>query len=93
VITCADAGLGVEHLTWSAWTASTATGKGSLWLNLCTPNCADGKYGHYPVTVKLSAVKNSSQGRWFKDLTITYTGTRPPYSLPSSYSLLPPKGA
>jgi hypothetical protein len=93
VITCADAGLGVEHLTWSAWAATTAAGQGSLWLNLCQPNCADGKYGHYPVKVTLTDVRNSAQGPWFKDLKIAYEGARPPYSLPSSYVMLPPQGA
>jgi len=64
-----------------------------MWLNLCQPNCADGKYGHYPVEATLSDVKSSSQGPWFSKLTITYEGTKPPYSLPASYPMTAPQGA
>jgi hypothetical protein len=92
IFTCADAGLGVQHMAWSAWTSTTATGQGSLWLNLCKPNCAEGKYGHYPVRVTLTDVKSSRQGPWFSDLTIAYEGARPPYKLPLSYSMMPPQG-
>jgi len=90
VISCADNGLGVEHLTWSSWTASSATGQGSLWLNLCKPDCADGTIAHYPVKTALSHVKDSSDGPWFGVLTITFEGTRPG-SLPSTYNLMPPQ--
>jgi len=90
VIACADAGLGVEHLTWSSWTASSATGQGSLWLNLCKPYCADGTFAHYPVKTALSDVKDSSDGPWFGVLTVTFEGTRPE-SLPDTYNLMPPQ--
>lgn len=90
VISCADAGLGVGHLTWSSWTASSATGQGSLWLNLCKPDCADGTFAHYPVKTALSHVKDSSDGPWFGVLTITFEGTRP-HSLPGTYNLMPPQ--
>jgi len=90
VISCADAGLGVGHLTWSSWTASSATGQGSLWLNLCKPDCADGTFAYYPVKTALSHVKDSSDGPWFGVLTITFEGTRPD-SLPGTYNLMPPQ--
>jgi hypothetical protein len=90
VISCADNGLGVQHLTWSSWSASSATGQGSLWLNLCKPDCADGTFAHYPVKTALSHVKYSSDGPWFSVLTITFEGTRP-HSLPGTYNLMPPQ--
>lgn len=90
VISCADAGLGVQHLTWSSWTASSATGEGSLWLNLCKPDCADGTLAYYPVKAALSHVKDSTDGPWFGVLTITFEGTRPG-SLPGTYNLMPPQ--
>lgn len=93
MIACADANLGVERLTWSAWGPVAATGQGSLWLNLCQPNCAEGKNGYYPVKVTLSHVKDSAQGPWFSDLTIAYAGARPPYKLPASYPMMPPQDA
>lgn len=91
VLACGDAGEGVERMTWSGWTASNASGRGSLWLKLCKPNCASGGIGHYPVSVTLSNVKSSSRGRYFGMLTISFTGTRPPATLPASYGLMPPQ--
>jgi hypothetical protein len=71
----------------------SAAGQGSLWLKLCKPNCAEGKYGYYPVRVTLTDVRDSAYGPWFGDLKIAYEGLRPPYTLPFSYRMLPPQGA
>ena len=89
-LACADNGLGVEKMAWTSWTASAAGGRGTFWEKLCQPNCADGKTGYYPVTVALSAVKTSPQGRWFRTLTVTWVGTRPPASTPDRYELTRP---
>lgn len=78
-------------MSWSSWDASRAAGRGSLWLNLCKPNCAEGKYAYYPVAVTLSGVRASSQGPWFRDLAIRFTGARPPVKLPARYALYPPR--
>jgi hypothetical protein len=88
---CADNGDGVEHMSWSSWTASDATGQGSFWLKLCQPSCAEGKIAYYPVAVTLSGVQSSSEGPWFRDLAITFTGARPPGTVPTSYGLAPPQ--
>jgi hypothetical protein len=32
--------LYVKHMTWTSWTASQATGKGVVYANNCTPDCA-----------------------------------------------------
>ncbi len=90
-LACADDNLGVEHLSWSTWGSSRAAGHGSLWLNLCDPSCALGKYAYYPVAVTLSGVRSSSRGPWFGDLMISFTGARPPVKLPRSYGLYPPQ--
>ncbi|HEY6315273.1 MAG TPA: hypothetical protein VIY52_31330 [Streptosporangiaceae bacterium] len=91
-LACADDGLGVENMTWTSWTTSAAAGKGTLWEKLCKPDCADGQIGTYPVAVTLSAVKTSSQGRWFSRLTVTWEATRPPNQTPDSF-LTPPPGS
>src|SRR6202000_2684147 len=44
VLACADDGVRVEGLTWSAWTATGAAGHGTLLENQCVPNCAHGKF-------------------------------------------------
>jgi hypothetical protein len=89
-LACADNGVGVEYMSWTAWTASTATGHGSFWLKLCQPSCAAGSTGTYPATVTLSDVQASAEGPWFSRMTVTWTGARPPASTPGSYPLQPP---
>lgn len=90
VIACADGGLGVEKLTWTRWGTITATGQGELYENLCQPNCAEGKFGTYPVLVRLSRVKTSARGAYFSELSVTWEGRRPPNSTSDSFPLLPP---
>jgi hypothetical protein len=89
-LTCADAGIGVQNLIWTDWSAAGAAGSGLLWENQCAPSCAAGKYTHYPVAVTLSAVKTSARGRWFSRLTITWEGSRPPNATPDAYTLMAP---
>jgi hypothetical protein len=90
VLACADNGIGVEHMTWSNWDGTTATGQGLLWENLCQPNCATGKIATYPAAVTLSGVKASAQGPYFSSLAVTWQGNRPPNSTPETWSLMPP---
>ena len=89
VLTCADAGLRIEGLTWTEWTASAA-GHGTLWENQCVPNCADGQFAKYPVAVALSAVRSSADGPWFSRLKLTWEGDRPPNQTPDTWTLMPP---
>jgi hypothetical protein len=89
-LACADAGLGVENMTWTSWTTSAATGTGLLWEKLCKPDCAAGQIGTYPVAVTLSAVKTSSQGPWSGRLTVTWEAARAPSQAPDSFLTPPP---
>jgi hypothetical protein len=78
VLACADNGLGVEILTWTTWTANTATGTGKVWEKNCVPNCAQGTVGYYPATITLSTVVNTaSDGPLFSQLTARYQTTGP----------------
>jgi hypothetical protein len=89
-LACADDGVGVENMTWTSWTTSSAAGTGAFWENQCEPSCADGKIATYPVTVALSAVETTSQGPWFSRLTVTWEANRPPNATPDSFPLMPP---
>jgi hypothetical protein len=91
-LACGDDGIGVENLTWTSWAGSAAAGRGSLWENLCQPNCATGKVTTYPVAVTLAVVKTSSQGPWFSHLMVAWLGNRPPNSTPDTFGLWPPSG-
>ena len=89
-IACADAGIGVQDMTWVTWTTTAATGSGLLWEKLCVPDCATGKIGYYPVDVTLSAVRASAKGQWFSELTVSWQGSRPPNRTPDAFTLMPP---
>ena len=89
-LACADAGIGIQDLTWTTWTSEGATGQGVLWLNLCQPNCAAGKVAHYPVRVTLSSVQASPHGQWFKNLALTWESPRPASLPQSTYGLMTP---
>ena len=90
VLACADDGVRVEGLTWADWTLAAARGHGTLWENQCVPNCAEGKFAKYPVTVTLSAAEPSSKGPWFSRLTLAWGRDRPPNQTPSSFTLEAP---
>jgi hypothetical protein len=90
VLACADDGIRVEGLTWADWTASGATGHGTLLENQCVPSCAAGKFAKYPVAVRLSVVKSSAEGPWFSRLTVTWERTRPPNQTPGTFTLESP---
>lgn len=52
---------------WTSFGGSKATGRGLLWLNNCTPDCAGGSFQHYPATVTAAAVRKAHYTR----LTVT----------------------
>lgn len=51
VIACADANRYLSGLTWTNWGKANATAKGVLHWNLCTPNCASGKFRTKKITL------------------------------------------
>jgi hypothetical protein len=82
IITCADAGIGVQDLHWTSWTPNLASGHGTFWENICTPNCADGHRQYYPSLEVLwgsATVKGHPSDRRYTKLTVIFTGSsRPP---------------
>jgi hypothetical protein len=57
-----DGSVFVTGLVWSGWGGSRATATGTLEVNNCTPNCAQGKYTGYPATVTLAGLKPYGTG-------------------------------
>ena len=57
-----DGARTVDKLTWSNWGSPQATGTGTLEVDNCTPNCAQGKYTGYPATVTLSGLTPYGSG-------------------------------
>jgi Protein kinase domain len=50
----ADGSGYVKNLAWSGWGSAEATATGTLEIDNCTPNCAQGTYAGYPATVTLA---------------------------------------
>ena len=77
-LACADDGEGVEDLVWTNWTPTGASGKGEVWENNCTPDCAGGTIGTYPASVALTGVDDTAaDGPLFTQLSVVYQGPGP----------------
>ena len=90
VVACADANFTIDHITWSAWRARAATGRGTAHVNDCTPNCAAGHFHAFPITVRLSRVVQCIKGRR-EFARIAWSGTQSGNeTLPCSFLRLGP---
>jgi len=81
VLTCADGGTGLENLHWTSWTPRLASGYGTEYQNDCVPSCAEGHEHYYPALVVAwgsGSVAGHPAERRYTELTIIYTGARPP---------------
>jgi hypothetical protein len=78
---CGDGAVGLEGLHWTSWTSHLASGYGTYFLNDCTPTCVGGHFHTYPALVTLwgsAAVKGHPSERKYTQMTLIFTGTRPP---------------
>jgi hypothetical protein len=74
LLSCADANASWTGVSWSVWSASSASGHGILRQNDCTPNCVSGKFINYRATVKLSkVVATKKYGELFSEATFRYS--------------------
>ena len=77
-LTCGDGNTVLKGLKWSSFGGATAQAKGTFAINLCEPNCAEGKAASFPVTVKASSPRNCKGGlRVYNKLTLTFKGKSP----------------
>jgi serine/threonine-protein kinase len=56
IFTSADGSGYLKNLTWSGWGSATAQGTGTLEVDDCSPDCADGTFTGYPATATLSGL-------------------------------------
>jgi hypothetical protein len=83
-----DSSTFMRGLTWSAWGASTANGTGTLEIDNCNPNCAQGSLTGYHATVTLSGLTPYGSGQQgYADMTISAPGS--PYGTQHFAHLLP----
>jgi hypothetical protein len=74
-----DGSAYVDHLQWSTWNASTATGTGTQYVDNCTPNCASGKWSHRTVDLifwRSIPVQGHPGERGYTQMTELYPGAR-----------------
>jgi hypothetical protein len=63
-----DATAFLYRMHWSQWSATKAVGAGTYLLNLCTPNCAEGKFVNVPIVVTFTNPVKACAGksvRWY----------------------------
>jgi len=78
---CGDGAAGLTGLHWTSWTSHLASGYGTYFLNDCTPTCVGGHFHAYPALAVLwgsAAVKGHPSERKYTQMTLVFTGTRPP---------------
>jgi hypothetical protein len=66
-----DSGDAVEHIRWLSWTATSATGEGTMGWDNCDPNCAQGTTTQESTQLTLSDPVNGQ----FNDLRQVIDGT------------------
>ena len=79
---CGDGAVGLTGLHWTSWTSHLASGYGTYFLDDCTPTCVGGHFHTYHALVALwgsAAVKGHPSERKYTEMTLIFTGTRPPF--------------
>ncbi len=77
-LACGDGNTVLKGLKWSSFGGATAQAKGTFTINLCEPNCAEGKAASFPVTVKASDPRKCKGGlRVYNKVTLKFKGTAP----------------
>jgi hypothetical protein len=66
----ADGNGDLTGITWSSWTAHSAEGSGSINVNNCQPDCAEGTTVNVAVSLALSA-PTSGSSPYFTAITLT----------------------
>jgi hypothetical protein len=73
VLACGDGNTALTHLRWTGWGARTATATATEELNLCVPDCVDGKLARFPVTVVAERLRD----RRYREVVVTAGAGRP----------------
>jgi hypothetical protein len=88
IIVSGDGSAFIKDLSWTGWGSDGATGSGTLELDNCEPNCAQGKDAPYQATVTVSGLTAYAGGKQaYADMTVTAPGSS--YGTQSYHGLLP----
>jgi len=89
IVISADGSAALTNLSWSGWASPTATGTGTLELDNCNPNCAQGTFTGYPATVTLSGLTGYGYGDSAYSTMVVSAPTSPASSESFSTGLVP----
>ncbi|HEY4918174.1 MAG TPA: hypothetical protein VIH92_14780 [Solirubrobacteraceae bacterium] len=90
-LTCGDANMALNGMSWSSFGGAVAQGRGTFVANTCEPNCAAGKDVSYPVKVKATGVLRCKHGlRVYGRLALQFTGRAPGPGVPRNWKLACP---
>jgi hypothetical protein len=73
VLACGDGNTALMRVHWSHWGGRTATATATEELNLCVPDCVDGKLARFPVTVVAEGVRDHR----YQEVVVTAGARRP----------------
>ncbi|HEY5195016.1 MAG TPA: hypothetical protein VIJ39_14260 [Solirubrobacteraceae bacterium] len=77
-LTCGDGNTVLSKLHWSSFGGKSAGASGTLEMNTCSPNCAEGKVVRYPVTVSAGDTRTCKAGlRVYNKLSLRFPGRAP----------------
>ena len=54
---------------WNTWNSTTAKSTGTLWVDNCVPNCAQGKESYHHLYVTMSGVKYHNGHAFYSVMT------------------------
>ena len=77
-----DATNVVTKISWSSWTATTASGSGTSDIDSCNPNCAQAPPSLVPTTITLTDPVNGK----FTKMTETRNGSSKTYTYPADWA-------
>ena len=69
-----DGSLFVRGMQWTVWDDRQAAGDGIAHVNDCKPDCADGHYATYRVTVRLAQPRELCGSRFFTAIRVRGPG-------------------
>ncbi len=76
LVACGDGNVWVSGIAWTSWTDTAAHGRGTLNVNLCSPDCAQGSWRKTPTAIMLSKPVDTRYGPLYTTATVGALGTQ-----------------
>jgi hypothetical protein len=78
LLDCLSGNVIVKTPAWRYWTGTSArSGRATLWVNECRPDCAAGHYRKYPASLVLYRVRSIHGRGYYTRMRLQYTHNKP----------------